>query len=282
MIDFATGYLYWVASTLVPAFVGLLLIIGANRFIQSRYLAAFAFGIFLWFFVDTIGGAATLDVNSGFGGGLAQTAVVVLFIVGLLLFFSIDRNRNIFSPDSAIGKYGMAIPFLVAVAVGIHGMGEGADYGHAIYACTTGGALDCFGGLSAGVAYVLHKGLEPMMIGACYCIYASVVRVPGTLQWVKRWVKHSFLLSLPFVIPSLVGAPVGYYIMGPGTGIAAGFDTTYFYGLGTGTSVYAAMRLAGGLFRAGESKLSNEALRIGVALVLGLLVIYVAALFHSG
>lgn len=278
MIDFPTGFLYWIASTLVPAFVGLLLIIGANRFIQAKYLAAFAFGIFLWFFVDTIGGAATLDVNSGFGGGLAQTAVVVLFIVGLLLFFSIDRNRNIFSPNSAIGKYGMAIPFLVAVAVGIHGMGEGADYGHAIYVCTTGGALDCFGGLNAGIAYVLHKGLEPMMIGACYCVYASIARVPGTI----RWVKHSFLLSLPFVIPSLIGAPVGYFIMGPGTGIAAGFDTTYFYGLGTGTSIYAAMRLAGGLFGGTESKLSNEALRIGIALVLGLLVIYVAALFHSG
>ena len=278
MLDFGAGFLFWTASTLIPAFVGLLVIIGANKIVQARYLAAFAFGIFLWFFVDTIGGAATLDVNSAFSGGLAQIALVLLFIVGLLLFFSIDRKRDIFSPESAIGKYGMVIPIIVAISVGIHGMGEGADFGSGIYQCTTGSAFDCFGGLNAGIAYVLHKGLEPMMIGACYCVYARVAGATGSF----RVIRDAFLLSLPFVIPSLVGAPVGYFIIGPGTGIAAGFNTSYFYGLGTGTSIYAAMRLVGPLFKGNEAKASNESLRIGIAIVLGLVAIYLAALFHSG
>lgn len=31
---------------------------------------------------------------------------------------------------------------------------------------------DAFGGLASGVAYSLHKGLEPMMIGASYSVYS--------------------------------------------------------------------------------------------------------------
>ena len=296
MIGFAESFLAWTGATLIPAFAGLLLITGASKLvdrlvfaghrlsrllrrrpasvpldnrgrIDEKYLAAFAFGIFLWFFVDTISGSATLDVNSGFGGGLAQVTVVILSLAGVLFFFSVDRNRNLFSAESAVGKYCVVIPLLVAVAVGIHGLGEGWDYGHTVYVTSSTNLLDAFGGIKAGVAYVLHKALEPMMIGACYAFYTK-----GQARSGARWIRDTFLLSMVFSLASLVGAAAGYFVS---------FDTTYFFALGTGTSIYAAMRLLAPLFTPGQTIKSNYSISIAVALLLGFIAIYIAALFHS-
>jgi hypothetical protein len=268
MIAFADSFLAWTAATLLSAFVGLLVISGSSRFVQAKYLCAFAFGIFLWFFVDTIGGSATLYVNSGFGGGFAQVVVVILFLVGVLIFFSIDKNRNIFSPDLAVGKYGIVIPFLVAAAVGIHGLGEGWDFGQTAYNTTNTSLLDAFGGLTAGVAYVLHKALEPMMIGACYAFYTK-----GVTRSSARWIRDIFLLSIIFVFTSLLGAALGYYISLD--------STTYFFALGTGTSIYAAIRLVGPLFTQTQAAKSNYSIAVAVSMLLGFTAIYFAALFHS-
>src|SRR2546425_6045864 len=172
MLGFAESFLPWTASTLIPAFAGLLLVVLVGMKLQTRYVAAFAFGILFWFFVDTITGAASLDVNSGFSGGAGQLAIVGLFVIGVLFFFSVDRNRNIFSPDLAIGKYGLTIPVLVAVALGVHGIGEGAAFGGTAALTTSASLLDTFGGISGGVADVFHKALEPMIIGACYWAYS--------------------------------------------------------------------------------------------------------------
>jgi hypothetical protein len=267
MIGFADSFLTWTAATLIPAFAGLLVITAANRFVEAKYLSAFAFGIFIWFFVDTIGGSATLDVNSGFGGGLAQVTVVIFFLAGVLFFFLVDQNRNIFSAESAIGKYGIVIPVLVAAAVGIHGLGEGWDYGQTAYATMSTNLLDAFGGITAGVAYVLHKALEPMMVGACYAVYTK-----GQARSEAKWIRDTFLLGVVFVFASLVGAAVGYFVS---------FDTTYFFALGTGTSIYAAMRLLGPLFTPNQTAKSNYSVSIAVALLLGFVAIYFAALFHS-
>ncbi len=268
MIEFTESFLVWLASTLIPAFFGLQVITWANRRVDARYLSAFAFGIFLWFFLDTIGGAATLDVNSGFSGGGAQIGVVVLFLIGLLFFVGIDRNRGIFSTESAVGKYGLLIPILVAVAVGIHGLGEGAAFGGTAHNTLNTDLLDAFGGLTAGVAYVLHKGLEPMMIGACYCLYTK-----RQATGITNWTRDLLLLSIIFTLPSLIGAASGYFIK---------YETSYFFALGTGTSIYAAMRLAGPLFNVREATLSGYPIKITVALLVGFMAIYFAALFHSG
>src|SRR5437763_5611951 len=87
MIGFAESFLTWLASTILPTFVGLSLITWASKKVPARYIVAFAFGILFWFFVDTISGSAVLDVNSGFGGGLAQVGVVLLFVIGVVFFF---------------------------------------------------------------------------------------------------------------------------------------------------------------------------------------------------
>ena len=276
MIDFATGFLAWAASTWIPAFVGLLVIVWAGRVVKSKYLAAFALGIFLWFFVDTIQGSALLDVNAGFSGGTGQVAAVVLFVIGVLSVFWIDRRRGLFSPESIVRTISVAIPLLVAGAIGIHGLGEGAAFGATAYSTSSTSLLDAFGGVSAGVAYLLHKGLEPMMAAACYCVYTS-----GTRSGVKDQLKDVFLLSLVFVLPSLIGAVVGYFVMGPATGFVARFDTTYFFALGTGTSIYAALRLSRALFRSEGPMTAEDSIKMAVPIVLGFIAIYFAALFHS-
>src|SRR5438034_11788447 len=168
MIGFAEIFLTWLAATIIPAFAGLLVITWAGKKIPTKYIVAFAFGIMFWFFVDTISGSAVLHVNSGFGGGIAQLAVVSLFIIGYLLFFWVDRKRDILSPQSAIGKYGLTIPLLVAIALGIHGLGEGAAFCATAYSTSSTSLLNAFGGLTVGVAYLLHKVLEHMMIDDCY------------------------------------------------------------------------------------------------------------------
>ena len=268
MLGFPDSFLPWTAVTLIPAFLGLLIIVMAGNFLKAKYLAAFAIGVFLWFFVDTIGGAAGLDVNSGFSGGGGQLALSALFAIGLLFFFTIDRNRNILSPQLAIGKYGLAIPWLVAAAVGIHGLGEGAAFGGTAALTSSTSLLDAFGGYSGGVAYILHKALEPMMIGACYCVYAKEHAKGATSR-----LGDLLLLSITFVIPSLLGAATGYYLT---------YDSSFFYALGTGTSVYALIRLAGPLIDNSQPASSKESIRIAVLIALGLLAIYFAALFHSG
>ena len=276
MIEFAMGFFAWLASTWIPAFVGLLVIVWASQIVKSGYLTAFALGIFLWFFVDTIQGSALLDVNAGFTGGAAQVAAVGLFIIGVLSVFWIDRRRGLFSSESTTATVSVAIPLLVAGAIGIHGLGEGAAFGATAYSTSSTSLLDAFGGVSAGVAYLLHKGLEPVMAAACYCAYTN-----RTASGIKGQLKDVFLLSLVFVLPSLIGAVVGYFIMGPATGFLAGFDATYFFALGTGTSIYAALRLSRPLFRSGETVTSEDSIRIVAPILLGFLAIYFAALFHS-
>lgn len=267
MIGFAESILTWVASTLPPAFVGLLVITWAGKKIHVRYVVGFAFGILFWFFVDTISGSAVLDVNSGFGGGLSQAGVLILFLIGVIFFFSIDRKRDILLPQSAIGKYGLAIPMLVAIALGIHGLGEGAAFGATAYSTSSTSLLSAFGGLSAGVAYILHKVLEPMMIGVCYSVYT---KPEGGSP--LGWLKSMLLLSIVFVIPSLLGAATGYLLA---------YDTTYFFALGTGAAVYVVFRLAGPLFVAGEASTGRDPIKMAVSWTLGIMALYLSALFHS-
>lgn len=272
MIGFADSFLPWAAATLIPAFIGLLLIVLAGNFVRARYLAAFAIGVFLWFFVDTIGGAANLDVVDAFSGTVAQIGSVGLFVIGLIAIFSIDRNRNIFAPQMAIGKYGLMIPFLVAVSVGIHGLAEGGAFG-ALASGPSTSLIDAVagptgGGINALVAYVLHKGLEPMMIGACYCAYAK----DHAKNMMGRF-KDLILLTVTFGITSLIGAASGYYWA---------YNVSYLYALGTGTSIYAIVRLAGVMFDNTQPTPSREPVKIALLISIGLLALYVAALFHSG
>ena len=84
--------------------------------------------------------------------------------------------------------------------------------------------------------------------------------------------RDLLVLAIIFTIPSLLGAATGYYLT---------YDSSFFYALGTGTSVYALVRLAGSLYDSTQLIDSKETVKTAVAIVLGLLTIYFAALFHS-
>jgi hypothetical protein len=265
VIGFSESFLTWIVATLTPALIGLLIITGARRLVKARYLSAFAFGIFLWFFLDTIGGAAELDVSAGFAGGVQQIGMVALFAIGLVAFFSFDRR--VFAPDSAEPGFGLAIPLLVSFALGLHGLGEGALFGSTAASTGSTSLIDAFGGLSSGVAYALHKMLEPMMIGAVY-----IVCIGERGRSVSASIRDVILMSLTFVVPSLAGAATGYFIS---------YDTTYAFALGTGASIYVAVKLARPFFQGTAVADASGSLKMALWLLVGFLCIYSAALLHS-
>ena len=104
-----------------------LIISVAARYLDARDLAAFALGIYFWFFSDTIGDASLLGVDEGFTGGILHFALWLLFGIGLVLLFVLDKD--VFTAGPSGTSFGFAIPLLVAMAVGMHGFGEGAAIG---------------------------------------------------------------------------------------------------------------------------------------------------------
>jgi zinc transporter ZupT len=264
VLPFLPSFVAIVAALVIPSFVGILIISGAAKAVNTRYLAAFAFGLYFWFFSDTIGDAAFLDVNSGFGGGAVQVALVLLFIIGMILIFSLDRDT--FRPGPSTAGLGFGIPLLVAFAVGFHGFGEGAAFTATAATTPATGLLDAFGGASAAAAFIIHKALEPMMIGAAYWVYAK-----DHAKDLVGLVRDIAILTVVFVLPGVVGAATDYYWL---------YDTTYFFAFGLGTSVYAAVRLVKPLFSEGGGS-KWESTKIAVAVVLGFLCLYGAALLHA-
>ena len=263
MLPFLPSFLSIVAALALPTLAGLLIMTGAARFANPKYLVAFALGLYFWFFSDTIGDAAYLDVNAGFGGGAVQVSLVLLFIIGVLLVFSIDRETF---RAGASSRMGFGIPLLVAFAVGFHGFGEGAAFAATAATTPATGLLDAFGGLTAASAFIIHKALEPMIIGAAYWIYAK-----DHAKSASAYARDMLLLTLVFVLPGVIGAATDYYWL---------YDTTYFFAFGLGTSLYAAVRLAKPLFwDTGGS--SWESTKIAISMILGFLCLYGAALLHS-
>lgn len=264
MLPFVDSFSAIVAALVLPSFVSLFIVAGLTKLAKPRYLAAFALGIYFWFFSDTVGGSAYLDVNAGFTGGLAQVALFALFAVGLLLVFSIDRD--VFKPGEGDGAQSLTIPLLLAFAIGIHGFGEGAAFSSTAAATSSTNLLDAFGGLSAAVAFLLHKALEPTIIGAAYWIYARDHAKNAT------WLIRDFLLlALVLAVPEIIGGATGYFLS---------YDTTYLYALGLGTSLYAPIRLAKPLFsQDGASR--SDSIRFAIFALLGFASLYIAALFHA-
>jgi hypothetical protein len=264
LLDYLPSFLAIVASLIIPCLIGLLLISGAARFTKAKYLAAFGLGLYFWFFSDTIGDAAYLDVNAGFGGGATQVALVILFIAGVVLVFSLDRTT--FRAESGSASLGFGIPLLVALAVGVHGFGEGAAFIATAGATPATGLLDAFGGAPAAAAFLIHKALEPMIIGAAYWIYAK-----GHAKSGVGLAKDMLVLVLVFVAPGIIGGATDY---------TGAYDTTYVFALGLGTSLYAAVRLARPLFSDSDGS-RMESLKVALALMVGFLCLYSAALLHS-
>lgn len=260
MLSFSVSMAAWFLATFLPAVVGMTVAVFAQRVFEKSLVSAFAIGIFLWFFVDTVAGSANLDVNQGFTGGLTHFSVFVLFVFGLLFFFFLGYSA--FNSDKKIHSF--FIPLLASIAVGIHGLGEGAAFGGTASLTTSTDLIETFGGLSAAVAYLLHKALEPVMVAACYSMYASASSN-------KRLIVDSLFLAFVFSLTSLIGAITGYFFQ---------YDATYLFALGAGSSVFVAIVLAKN-FLSTQLNSRVDVIKISIAILLGFLSIYVAALFHS-
>jgi len=156
MIGYATSVLGILGATLIPAFISLYLISNL-KFIKLQYIVATGIGLAFWFFFDTMGDAAQLDVNDGFTGGLSQIGLVVVFLLGIAVLAIFDHvavpSSNVYegiSPTNpASSKYSkliFLIPAGIAIVMGMHGFGEGWDFASAAAATQTGSILDAFGG----------------------------------------------------------------------------------------------------------------------------------------
>jgi hypothetical protein len=265
VLPFGITALELAVVTFISAFFGILILVGGSKFFKTRFLAAFAFGVYLWYFTDTLGGANYLNVNGGLAFSVELVLAVVLFTVGLLAFFALDGK--VFAPGEQAPKYGMMISALVAIALGLHGAGEGADFGYTAAQTPSSLLLGAFGGINAGASWVLHKMLEPTIIAACCVAFAGV----GTKKKMDK-VIDALTLAAIFVMPVVVGSVLGYY---------TSFDHSYIFALGLGASIYAATRVARPMFLADGADQSWLSVKMSVAALIGFLMIFMAALLHS-
>ena len=264
MLSFASSFLAIAAAFAIPTLASLTIIRGVSNYVNTRYIAAFALGIYFWFFSDSIADSAYLDRSSGFAGGLAQGALVFVFVVGVFIPFMLDRAPLKAAPESGGAEFG--IPLLVALAMGIHGLGEAAAFGAVAASTPYQDFLSAFGGLPPAVAFVTHKALEPVIVGAAFVVYAKDhAKTPSGV------LRDLVVVMLVFILPGLIGAASGYLLS---------YDATYIYALGLGASIYAPIRMANPLFSSSQASKWYPS-NIALAIVLGFLSLYFASLFHS-
>lgn len=272
MIPFPSSLLGILLGTLIPAYVGLFgaVLVGGHR---PQYLAALSIGILLWFFSDTLGGSSYLGVNEGLSGGGGHIALVVLFIVAPIAFFALEgstSSRQRSSGGAALSGSPL-VPVLVAIALSIHGLGEGVGYASVTSLASSSSIVEAFGGYAPAASYVLHKFLEPVAIGASYsgfCLRRSPDREGERTGW-----GSLALIGAIFVVPTLLGTVVGYY---------SPVDTTYFFALGAGASVYVIFKLVQVLFEVSDPFDSyRESMKVVLLALVGFVLIYAAAVFHS-
>ncbi|MDG7000030.1 MAG: hypothetical protein JRN15_13055 [Nitrososphaerota archaeon] len=268
MISFAITIVGILVATLVPAYLALYLL--ANlKFVSIRYIAALGLGLVFWFFFDTINDAAQLDVNSSFGGGIQHVAILVVFLAGIstLALFDHYAVPRLVSESSAGADRSviLLIPVAVAAVMGVHGLGEGWSFASVASASYTSSLTAAFGGVLALASYPLHKFFEASIVGA---LYASFIGSRNRARW------HIPLLGILFGLPATFGAALGYFFS---------FDITYFYAFGVTAAIYAALRLVEPIstsFKTGQTRPTFLGYKVFIAVTIGFLFLYLAALFH--
>ena len=263
LLSFAESFLAWLASTGLPALAGLILALAIGKYLKPRYFLAFSLGVILWVFTDVIDDAAKLDVNASFSGSWEQLIIVVFFVLATVAFIALDPS--VFSPGTS--KVGLAVPLLIAIAIGIHGLGEGAAFGEVSSTTSFSSLVTAFGGEASGAAYVLHKFLESMAIGAGYLAFTG-----GQTFSARTRARDIGFLTLALVLPSVAAMTAGYYIE---------YNVVYFYALGSGALLFVILKLVGPLFTTERVEGPHDSLKMGAWLLAGLLCVYIAALLHS-
>lgn len=206
-----------------------------------------------------MGDAADLGVNQGFTGGVAHISLAALFAVALLGLFWLDRrsetNRRI-RDDLLTLSYTTAL--LAAVGIGIHSLGEGAEIGSLIgysyqIGSTPASLVSLVGGIGSGVAYLLHKFLEGLVVG----VFAAAI---------KARLMRILALGLLAGSPTIIGLMLGF---------ATPIDTTFLFGAGAAAAIYIEYKLIPILVQ------EEHRIVFVIALLLGFYLMYLAGLFHA-
>ena len=260
MVDPAANFVAGIAATFAPLYVGLFLppLVTASSMRRLRILMAVSAGIVFWFFLDVMNDAVLLDVNQGFGGGLDHALLAVLFAVGFLLLFGLERAFSKSSFRKTRGEktgrtmeISFAIALLVALGIGFHALAEGIEIGSLIPSATN--IVDAIGGLSAGFAYVLHKFLEGFVIGV-FAVFA------------KSKSPRILILGLVSGIPTVIGT---------GLALLMPINSAFFFALGGAAAVYVEYKLIPNFV--GEEKATIYV----IASLIGFYSMYLAGLFHG-
>ncbi len=267
VLGFAETFTGYLAATIIPALVGLLAVKLASG-LDSKYIVGFATGVFFIYFSDTFADSAYLDVNAGIGGGGYQIALILLMSLGLIVFFAWDSA--LFEKEAA----GVALPvsLAIALALGVHGFGEGSTIGATAAATSQSSLLAAFGGtgtllqVQEASAYMAHKALEATMIGASY----FGVRKTSS-EGTGATAADLAVLSVVFVAPGALGSALGYFLP---------IDTTFVFAVAVGSSTYVLARLTKTLFTAGRGD-RGAALKVALCVLIGFLFIYAASALHS-
>ena len=257
MADILSTFAATALAAFVPLYIGLLLptLLGKGSK-ESLFFVAASVGIISWFFLDVAGDAALLDVNQGFGGGYTHAVLAGSFAFGLLLLFGLER-KSMPSAGAASwmpgggGQFTFAIALVAAVGIGFHALGEGLSIGSVVPNATS--ILDAIGGFGPGIAYVLHKFLEGLVVGA----FALLAR--------SRYSQIG-ILGIASGLPTLLGFLLG---------LPSIVESTYFFALGASGAVYIEFKLIPKVFEGG-AKFSTL-----VFTLIGFYAMYTAGLFHG-
>lgn len=298
MISFGVTLGGIIAGTFIPIYLAIFLIYifaaGKRAETTLRHIAALGLGIILFFFVDVTLDSTELGVNSGFSGGLVQAGLLVSFAAGAIVlsigeFYFLSSHAKPASPPPGTpsstkprGYLLFAIPALVAIGLGLHGAGEGSSFAFVASNTTSTSIIEAFGGIFPLVSYVLHKFLEATIVGSAYFAYVLSAREDSIETGAHRSFSRNdriwemLTLGLLMGLPSALGSAMGYYIS---------IDPIYFYAFASGASIYAVSKLAEPVFqngwKASEYRSSTLRIAISVLLVMGFLLLYLSALFHS-
>jgi len=271
MIEFSVALIEFVLATFSPIYAGMfLLVIGSSATkIDSRYLSAYGLGLLFWFFFDTLNDAVQLDVNQGYRFDLLQIGLVLLFSIGFLVFTLLGGRLSSLNYDNASSRnLPLLLAVLVGVGMGIHGVGEGIEFGGLAAGTQATSILDAIGGIGGGVAYVLHKLLESTIV---IVVFVTLARATGLS--LRKQLRQTLMIGSVFGIPSLVGEVAGYLVP---------INATWFYAMGAGAALFVVLEVIKPIFANGGKELTHSQwTRISIAMLLGFLLLYVAALFHS-
>jgi len=268
MIEFTSSVVEFALATFIPIYGGMFLVIVLSNIarVSTRYLSAYALGLLFWFIFDTMNDAVQLGVNEGYVFEFRQTGLVLLFIGGFLSLTLLGKPP--YRKGMKRKFFPLLMGILTGIGLGIHGIGEGLEFGGLAAGTQATSVLDAIGGASGGLSYVLHKLLESTII---IVIFLGLARTQGLS--IREDLRQSVFVGLAFGIPSVIGETVGYYMP---------IDASYSFALGAGAALSVALQVTRLIFgrSSGDELNHSQWIGISLAVLLGFFLFYGAALFH--